>query len=129
MQELWRVGEEERALELVDDEIVIDATQRVFNPATFQGHEGIRELIAGTFEVWGSFETEPDRWEAVGDSTVVVGGRYTAVSREGGVELSGEYAEIWTLDEGLAIHWDLPYNSFEEAMAAVREAGIEDEKG
>ena len=123
MYELWRSGDRTAALELVAEDLVIDATQRELNPATYRGRDGVLQMVAETDEVWETFETRPDRWEAVGDASVVVSGSYVARSR--GVELEGEYAEIWTVDAGKGVHWDLPYASREAAMAALREAGAE----
>lgn len=123
LNELWRSDSREAALELLDEDVIVDASRRVSNPSTYRGREGVLELLAETEENWEVFETFPDTYLAVGDAAVVVSGTYEARNRADGVELSDTYAEIWTVDEGRVIHWDLPYANQEEAITAVREAG------
>ena len=37
-------GDVEGVVELCDDDFVMDMTERVFNPDTYQGHAGIRRF-------------------------------------------------------------------------------------
>jgi ketosteroid isomerase-like protein len=49
-------GDVEGVVELCGDDIEMDFSERVFNPATYSGHDGIRRFYAGVKEVWQSYQ-------------------------------------------------------------------------
>ena len=56
-------GETERVIELLDPRIRLDMSERVFNPAVYEGHEGSRRFFAEIDEVWDALN-----FAAIGDS-------------------------------------------------------------
>src|SRR6476620_10121765 len=59
-------------LELIAPDVVIDMTRRVFNPDTYEGHEGLARLGRDVRDVWGNFQVEPERFIDAGDRVVVI---------------------------------------------------------
>src|SRR2546423_3497478 len=76
-------GDVDGVVQLCDDDFLMDMSERVFNPDTYQGHAGIRRFYEGVREVWESYlwnhrgdarherfrggtaslpGTEPERW-------------------------------------------------------------------
>ena len=45
-------GDIDALVELCDDEFRLDMSDRVFNPAVYQGHDGIRPFYAEVQDVW-----------------------------------------------------------------------------
>ena len=45
-------GNRDEALALVDPAVVIDATRRAFNPATYAGVNGVQQMFAAMDETW-----------------------------------------------------------------------------
>ena len=46
-------------------------SERVFNPAVYEGHDGIRRFVAELDEVWDEFRIEPVEFIDAGDAVVV----------------------------------------------------------
>jgi hypothetical protein len=73
-------GDVAGVVELWDDDLLTDFSKRVFNPDTYQGHDGIRRFYAGVREIWQSYPGVREigqryRWEVeaarVGDDSVI----------------------------------------------------------
>ena len=64
-------GETERVIELLDPRIRLDMSERVFNPAVYEGHEGSRRFFAEIDEVWDDFRAEPLEFIDAGENVVV----------------------------------------------------------
>ena len=98
-------GETERVIELLDPRIRLDMSERVFNPAVYEGHEGSRRFFAEIDEVWDDFRAEPLEFIDAGENVVVahmVRGR----GKESGVEVELPSTSVYTVHDGLvtAIH-------------------------
>jgi ketosteroid isomerase-like protein len=113
------VGDRERALSYADPAMVVDATRRVFNPATYRGTEGLRQMLADMDEVWKSLRPEPREFLDMGDRVVVVG-RMVAKGKGSGVEVEREFAGVWTVRNGRIVRWDL----FSDRAEALEAAGV-----
>ena len=80
-------------------------SERVFNPAVYEGHEGSRRFFAEIDEVWDDFRAEPLEFIDAGENVVVahmVRGR----GKESGVEVELPSTSVYTVHDGLvtAIH-------------------------
>jgi ketosteroid isomerase-like protein len=110
-------GDRERALSYTDSAMVVDATRRVFNPATYRGTEGLRQMLADMDDVWENLHPEPFEFVDSGDRVVVVG-RMVGKGRGSGVEVGREFAGVWTIRDGRIVRWDI-CSDRAEALEAV----------
>lgn len=86
-------------LALCAPDIRMDASRRVFNPATYDGHAGLRRSIAEIWEAWEDFCEEGEELIDVGDKVLAlhtIAGR----GRASGAEVRAPGALIWTLRDG-----------------------------
>jgi ketosteroid isomerase-like protein len=70
------------------------------NPATYEGHAGLRSAISEVWEAWEDFREENERLIDVGEKVLAlqtIAGR----GRASGVEVRAPGALIWTLRDGL----------------------------
>lgn len=77
----------------------LDMSDRVFNPAVYEGHDGIRQFYAEVRDVWQVYVWEPERLLEAG-SDVVALIRSTGRGRGSGVEVERETAIVWSLRDG-----------------------------
>jgi uncharacterized protein len=119
----WNTGDRAQVLELVDPEIVIDATRRVFNPTTYEGMKGVQQMLSDLDDVWDRFQTEPSTEFIDAGERVVVVGRMRGKGKGSGVEVDQSFASIWTIRRGRVIRWELGYEDRRAALeaAALRE--------
>ena len=92
-------GDIDALVDLCDDGFRLDMSDRVFNPAVYDGHEGIRRFYAEVRDVWETYVWEPEELIDMG-SQVVALLRSTGRGRESGVEVERETAIVWSLREG-----------------------------
>ena len=55
------VGEGRMPFELLDPQIELDMSERIFNPAVYRGHEGARQFYGEIAEIWDSWLSEPEQ--------------------------------------------------------------------
>jgi ketosteroid isomerase-like protein len=76
----------------------LDMSDRVFNPAVYEGHDGIRRFLAEVHEVWETFTWEPtDVKEA--DDVVLAMVHSRGRGRESGLEIDRRSAMLWRIPE------------------------------
>jgi ketosteroid isomerase-like protein len=92
-------GDIESVIELIDPAAKFDLSERVFNPAVYDGHDGIRRFVAELGEVWDEFRVEPVEFIDAGD-TVVVSYRIHARGKGSGVDVELPSSTIYTLRQG-----------------------------
>ena len=102
---------------LLDPEIELDLSERVFNPAVYRGHEGASRFWSEVQEVWEVFETTPEEVFEEGDR-VVVFIRARGRGKGSGVEVEDRTANVWTLRDGLVVAYRL-YRDRDEALEAA----------
>jgi ketosteroid isomerase-like protein len=82
---------------LCAEDFFLDMSDRVFNPKTYRGHEGIRRFYAEVSEVWEEFHWEPLRSFEAADQVVVLV-RAHGRGRGSGLEVARpETAWVWTI--------------------------------
>jgi ketosteroid isomerase-like protein len=88
----------EGAIELTDPAVRYDLSERVFNPAVYEGHDGIRRFAADLNEVWDEFRAEPVEFIDTGE-TVVVSHRVHARGKGSGVKVELPSSSLYMLRE------------------------------
>ena len=110
-------GDAEGVIELCDDDFVMDMTERVFNPDTYRGPDGIRRFCEGVRDAWESYHWDIEDTRIVGESVVAMlhcEGR----TREGGPGVDWRVAWHWELRRGRAVSTRF-YRDRERALEAV----------
>jgi ketosteroid isomerase-like protein len=118
LSEAYKSGEAtDELLALCAPDFQIDASRRVFNPATYDGHAGLRRSISEISDAWEDFCEENVRLIDVGDKVLAlqtIAGR----GRASGVEVRAPGALIWALRDGQVVHVEVFYGQT-EALKAV----------
>ena len=94
-------GDVEVVVDLCEPDFELDMSQRVFNPTTYEGHDGIRRFYREVREVWEEFRWDPEALHDAGDRVVAVLRSYGR-GRASGVEIDRQVAMVWTVREGRA---------------------------
>jgi ketosteroid isomerase-like protein len=115
----WNRGDLDAALAMVDEGIRWDMSERVFNPAVFEGHEAFRQDVARLGEAWEEFRFEPGDFVEVDSRRVLVLGRIRGRGRGSGVDVDLFSAHLWTFVAGSPVTMRL----FRDREAALEAAG------
>ena len=94
---------EEEAKRILDPDIRLDVSRRVFNPHVYEGIAGLRQMIEDLWEVWEEFELLPGEFFDAGDEVVVLleeRGR-----TRNGLETTREIAYMYTVRGGRVVGW------------------------
>jgi ketosteroid isomerase-like protein len=95
-------GDVEGVVALCDEDFLMDMSERVFNPDTYKGHDGVRRFYDGVMDAWESY-----RWDVEearkGDDWVVAMLRCRGQSREAGPGVDWRVAWFWRLRQGKAV--------------------------
>jgi ketosteroid isomerase-like protein len=116
--EALNAGEMDALTALCDSSFRLDMADRVFNPAVYHGHEGIRAFYAEVMDVWESFTWEVTDIEERGD-LIVAFLESTGKARGSGLELDRRSAMVWRVDKGRAMSLTF-YRDPADALAAAR---------
>ena len=116
--EALSAGDIDALIALCSPDFRLDMSDRVFNPAVYEGHEGIRAFHREVMEVWESFTWEVTEIEEH-DGVVVALLRSTGKARASGMELDRQSAMVWRIDGGSAMSLTF-YRDTAEALAAAR---------
>ena len=95
-------GDADALVALCDARFRLDMSDRIFNPAVYEGHEGIRRFYSEVRDVWESYVWEAEELIVAG-SEVVALVRSTGRGRGSGVEVQRETAMVWSVREGRAL--------------------------
>ena len=88
-------GDVDGVLELCDDDFLMDFSERVFNPDTYRGHDGIRRFYEGVRDVWQTYRWDVEETRVAGDSVVAMLHCH-AQGREAGPPVDWRVAWLWT---------------------------------
>ena len=104
--------------EFADPDFEMDLTERVLNPATYHGAEGLLRFLGEIDELWASMDIDVERVIERGDEVLAVL-LVTLTGRGSGVEMESRIAQRWTLRDGKLLRMKL----YGDADAAVAEFG------
>jgi ketosteroid isomerase-like protein len=102
--------------ELADPDFEMDLTERVMNPASYHGAEGMQRFLREIDELWTSMEIRVERVLERGDEALAVV-LVTLQGRGSGVALENRISQWWTLRDGKLLTMRLQA----DADAALRE--------
>ena len=105
--------------DLLDSDVRLDLSERVFNPAIYEGYEGIARWRADISDVWDSYRTEPEEFFD-GDEVVVVFTRESGRGKGSGVEVDRSIAFLCRLRAGRVSEIRL----YRDRERALRDAGL-----
>jgi ketosteroid isomerase-like protein len=94
-------GDMDALVVLCDVQFQLDMSDRIFNPAVYEGHDGIRRFYSEVRDVWASYSWEPEELMEAGDHVVALL-RSGGTGRGSGVEVERRTAMVWTVREGRA---------------------------
>ncbi len=89
-------GDVDALVALCDAAFRLDMSDRVLNPAVYEGHDGIRRFYAEVRDVWASYTWEPEELIESGDQVVALL-RSSGRGRGSGVEIERRTAMVWTV--------------------------------
>lgn len=112
-------GDVDAVVGLCDPAFRLDMSDRVLNPAVFEGHDGIRRFYAEVREVWESYTWEPEELIEAGDQVVALL-RSEGRGRGSGIELERQTAMVWTVRESRATS----LRFYRDRDAALEAAGL-----
>jgi ketosteroid isomerase-like protein len=84
---------------IADPDFELDLTDRVLNPATYRGEQGLRQFFAEVDELWESMDMKVDRL-VERDEEVLALLAVDIKGRGSGLVLEDRIAQIWTAREG-----------------------------
>jgi ketosteroid isomerase-like protein len=122
LSEAYKSGEAtDELLAICAPDFQMDASRRVFNPATYDGHAGLRHAIREIWEAWEDFREEDGRLIDVGDQVLAlhtIAGR----GRASGVEVRAPGALIWAVRDGHVVKVE----AFLDQTEALKAVGLEE---
>jgi ketosteroid isomerase-like protein len=111
-------GDVEGLMAVCDPSFRLDMSDRILNPAVYEGHEGIRQFVAEVHEAWETFTWEPEELVEFGDLVLALI-RSTGRGRGSGLELDRHAAMLWTVPAERAVS----LRFFRDRASARRAAG------
>jgi ketosteroid isomerase-like protein len=114
-------GDVDALLGLCDEAFRLDMSDRVLNPAVYEGHDGIKSFYAEVREVWASYTWEPEELIESGDRVVALL-RSSGRGRGSGIEMERRTAMVWTVRRNRATS----LRFFRDRKAALDAAGLSD---
>jgi ketosteroid isomerase-like protein len=104
--------------ELADPDFEMDLTERVLNPATYRGADGLLRFLEEIDDLWASMDIAIERVIEHGDDVLAVL-LVTLTGRGSGVEMESRIAQRWTLRDGKLLRMKL-YGDADAAVAEFR---------
>jgi hypothetical protein len=105
---------------LLDPEVRLDVSRRVFNPRVYEGLDGLGQMLEDIWENWEGFEVRPKSFVDAGDKVVVVV-EERAMARNG-LEITRESGYLYTLRAEKVVEW-IGSMDPDEALAALAADG------
>jgi ketosteroid isomerase-like protein len=106
--------------ELAAPDFELDITDRVFNPATYYGADGLQQFFAEVDELWESMDMTVERLVERADEVLALL-LVNITGRGSGLQLQDRIAQHWTARDGKLVR--MRVRSDQEAALAEFEAG------
>jgi ketosteroid isomerase-like protein len=110
-------GDVEGLIGLCDGGIQMDFSERVFNPDTYVGHDGIRRFYEGVTDAWESYHWTIEETRVAGESVIAMV-HCRGQSREGGPGVDWRVAWFWRFRRGRPVYARF-YRHREKALEAA----------
>lgn len=114
-------GDIEALIAICARDFELDMSDRVFNPATYRGHDGIRQFHSEVLEVWERYVWEPEEIFERGNRVVALV-RTSGKGRGSGLEIDRQTGMLWTVrdDKVLSLRF---YRDRAQALEAAAAGG------
>jgi ketosteroid isomerase-like protein len=106
--------------ELADADFELDVTDRVFNPATYHGEEGLRQFLSEVDELWESMDMNVERLVERDDEVLALL-LVDIKGRGSGLLLQDRIAQHWTARDGRLVR--MRVRADQDAALAEFESG------
>jgi ketosteroid isomerase-like protein len=113
-------GDAEALAALCAPDFRLDMSDRVFNPAVYSGHDGIRRFVAEVHEVWETFTWEPTEVKE-GRDVVFALVHSVGRGRGSGLEVDRDSAMLWLIPKETL----LALTFYRDPSAARKAAGVD----
>jgi ketosteroid isomerase-like protein len=113
-------GDAEALATLCAADFRLDMSDRVFNPAVYSGHDGIRRFVAEVHEVWETFTWEPTDVKETRDVVLTLV-HSVGRGRGSGLEIDRHSAMLWLIPEETL----LELTFYRDPSAARKAAGVD----
>jgi ketosteroid isomerase-like protein len=110
----------EAMAELAVPDFELDLTDRVLNPATYRGADGMRQFFAEVDELWESMDMQVERLVERGDEVLALL-LVNITGRGSGLLLEDRIAQHWTARDGRLVR--MRVRGDQQAALAEFEAG------
>jgi ketosteroid isomerase-like protein len=110
----------EAMAELADPDFELDLTDRVLNPATYRGADGMRQFFAEVDELWESMDMQVQRLVERDDEVLALL-LVNITGRGSGLSLEDRIAQRWTARDGKLVR--MRVYADQQAALAEFEAG------
>jgi uncharacterized protein len=111
-------GDIERALAVLDEDAEWCEHSDLPEAGLYQGKDAIRDFLHDFLESWQEFQQETEEL-IQGDGRVLIMLRSKVRGKGSGVAVEGEYAHLWTMENGRGVRVDA-YFDRKEALRALR---------
>ena len=111
----------EALAELAAPDFELDVTDRVFNPATYRGEDGLRRFLAEVDELWESMDLSVERLIERDDEVLALLS-VDIKGRGSGLVLQDRIAQRWTASDGRLVRMRV-YADQAAALAEFEAAG------
>jgi hypothetical protein len=103
---------------LLDPAVRLDLSERVFNPAVYEGYEGVMRWRADVGDIWESYRSEPEEFFD-GDEVVVVFTRERGRAKGSGIEVDQHPTALLCRLRGWRVSEIRLYHDRERALRAA----------
>ena len=101
-----------------DVESIFDPRAVSLGLANSRGREARRRTLSEVYGETGEMRFEPDELIDLGDDRLLVTGRMTGTGRQSGAPFELDWANLWTIDDGLVVR-DQQFGDRAEALEAA----------
>jgi ketosteroid isomerase-like protein len=112
-------GDLDAVLKLIDPGVELRDRPESPDASVYHGHDGVRESLARSVEMFETLDFIPERFVEQGDHmvvTIMMRGR----GRGSGVPVEDEIAHLWTVRDGRAVALQV----YSDEAEALRAAGV-----
>jgi ketosteroid isomerase-like protein len=113
-------GDAEALAALCAPDFRLDMSDRVFNPAVYSGHDGVRRFVAEVHEVWETFTWEPTDVKEARDVVFALV-HSVGRGRGSGLEIDRQSAMLWLIPEETL----LALTFYRDPSTARKAAGVD----
>jgi ketosteroid isomerase-like protein len=106
--------------QLIHPDAHIDLSAREVNPATYEGHEGGRQMFRELFEIWSEFSIEPVELLSAEDGRVLAICTMRGRGRSSGVVVEMQVYNVYTVRSGRIVQ----FTSYRDKSTALEAAGL-----